>query len=104
MLKDGAAATIGAVREPYLRAMTRPEPFFGVLLTGQFTLAETFALSNRYVSWMVILIGDPLYTPFKTNPILTMDAALPSDLLPVDQGMDHFTPVPEPPKDANDSD
>ena len=104
MLKDGAAATIGAVREPYLRAMTRPEPFFGVLLTGQFTLAETFALSNRYVSWMVILIGDPLYTPFKTNPILTMDAALPADLLPVDQGMNHFTPVPEPPKDANDTD
>lgn len=99
MLARGAAATLGPVHEPFLQSMPRPDRFFGLLMTGQFTLAETFALSNPNVSWMVILIGDPLYTPFKANPLLRVEGVLKSTLLPVDFSRKHFAPIPKQPDD-----
>ena len=65
MLDDGVCATIGPVYEPYLVAFPRPEEFFGLLLRGDLTLVECYALSNPFNSWMMTLIGDPLYRPFK---------------------------------------
>jgi len=65
MLEKGAAATIGPVGEPYVHAFPPPELFFRLLLDGRLTLAECFALSNPYLSWKMVLIGDPLYRPFK---------------------------------------
>lgn len=64
MLARGAAATVGPVGEPYVHAFPPPEFFFRLLLEGRLTLAECFALSNPYLSWKMILIGDPLYRPF----------------------------------------
>jgi uncharacterized protein (TIGR03790 family) len=65
MLEDGVCVTIGPVYEPYLVAFPRPEEFFGLLLRGDLTLVECYALSNPFNSWMMTLIGDPLYRPFK---------------------------------------
>ncbi|MEN6622522.1 MAG: TIGR03790 family protein [Smithella sp.] len=65
MLEKGVAATIGPVGEPYLQSFPQPELFFGLLIDGRLTLAECFALSSPYLSWKMILIGDPLYRPFK---------------------------------------
>ena len=65
MLEKGVAATLGPVTEPYVQAFPPPELFFGLLTGGRFTLAECFALSNPYLSWQMVLIGDPLYRPFK---------------------------------------
>ncbi len=70
LLEDGAAATLGAVTEPYLLSLPKPDPFFSLLLTGKVTLAEAFHRTKPFVSWRVILIGDPLYMPFKNNPKL----------------------------------
>ena len=67
MLEKGAAATLGPVAEPYVHAFPLPDLFFGLLLEGRLTLAECYALSNPYWSWQMVLIGDPLYRPFK-NP------------------------------------
>ena len=78
MLNDGAAATLGAVAEPYLSAMPSPDDFFPLLMTGKLTLAEVYWKTVPMTSWMMSFIGDPLYTPFKTNPQLQ-----PSDLSPV---------------------
>jgi uncharacterized protein (TIGR03790 family) len=64
MLEKGAAATVGPVGEPYVHAFPPPELFFRLLLDGRLTLAECFALSNPYLSWKMVLIGDPLYRPF----------------------------------------
>jgi uncharacterized protein (TIGR03790 family) len=65
LLEDGVCATIGPVYEPYLGSFPRPDEFFGMLLQGELTLVECFARSNPFNSWMMTLIGDPLYRPFK---------------------------------------
>ena len=64
MLESGVAATLGPTSEPYLQAFPIPEIFFGLLLDGQLSLAECYALSKPFWSWQMVLIGDPLYRPF----------------------------------------
>lgn len=64
MLKNGITATLGAVSEPYLNAFPLPDDFFGQLLDG-YCLVEAYYRSNPFNSWQLVLIGDPLYTPFK---------------------------------------
>ncbi|MCX5806400.1 MAG: TIGR03790 family protein [Proteobacteria bacterium] len=64
MLEKGVAATLGPVAEPYLQAFPYPDVFFGCLLDGQ-SLIECYTASIPFWSWQMILIGDPLYRPFK---------------------------------------
>jgi uncharacterized protein (TIGR03790 family) len=64
MLEEGVCATIGPVYEPYLMAFPRPNEFFSTLLAGKLTLVEIYYLTKPYNSWMMTLIGDPLYRPF----------------------------------------
>ena len=70
LLNDGVSATLGPVSEPYLHAFPRPDDFFPLLLTGKFTLAEVYWHTNPLVSWKMCVVGDPLYTPYRTNPPL----------------------------------
>ena len=65
MLEKGVAATIGPVSEPYVNAFPLPELFFGLLVDGNLTLAECYLISIPYLSWKMVLVGDPLYLPFK---------------------------------------
>ncbi|MDQ5985708.1 MAG: hypothetical protein CSYNP_01424 [Syntrophus sp. SKADARSKE-3] len=65
MLDKGVAATIGPVDEPFVQAFPPPDLFFGLLMEGKLTLGECFAYSNPFLGWKMILIGDPLYRPFK---------------------------------------
>ena len=74
MIQNGVAATIGAVGEPRLGALPKPEEFFALLLTGKYTLAECYWRTVPHASWRMTLIGDPLYTPFKKNPQLPVSA------------------------------
>ncbi|MGV1099961.1 TIGR03790 family protein [Thiovibrio sp. JS02] len=67
MLEKGIAATLGPVSEPYVQAFPIPELFFSLLIRGDLTLAECFSLSSPYLSWKMVLIGDPLYRPFKNT-------------------------------------
>jgi uncharacterized protein (TIGR03790 family) len=67
MLEKGVAATIGPVAEPYVQAFPIPDAFFGLLLNGQPSLAECYALANPFWSWQMVLVGDPLYRPFKNS-------------------------------------
>ncbi|MBA4416880.1 MAG: TIGR03790 family protein [Syntrophus sp. (in: bacteria)] len=64
MLEKGVAATLGPVAEPYLQAFPPPDIFFGCLLDGQ-SLIDCYTLSAPFWSWQMVLIGDPLYRPFK---------------------------------------
>src|SRR5205085_1902007 len=68
LLRDGVVATIGAVNEPLLGAFPTPDDFFPLLFTGELPLAEVYWKTVPSGSWMLCLIGDPLYTPFKQNP------------------------------------
>jgi uncharacterized protein (TIGR03790 family) len=65
MLEKGAAATLGPVGEPYVETFPVPAVFFGLLIEGTQTLAECYTASNPCWSWQMVLIGDPLYRPFK---------------------------------------
>jgi uncharacterized protein (TIGR03790 family) len=68
LLEDGVCATIGPVYEPYLGSFPRPNDFFALLLRGDFTLVECYARTAPFNSWMITLIGDPLYRPFRNRP------------------------------------
>lgn len=68
LLANGVAATIGPVHEPYIQAFPLPELFFGLLLQGNFSLGEAYLLSLPFVSWQMVLVGDPLYRPFTPLP------------------------------------
>jgi len=69
MLEEGVAATLGPVGEPYVQAFPVPEVFFGLLVRGRLTLAECYMVSLPFLSWQMVLVGDPLYRPFKVNAI-----------------------------------
>jgi uncharacterized protein (TIGR03790 family) len=64
MLADGITATIGAVAEPYLHSFPNPREFFSGLLAGQ-CLVEAYYRTKPFNSWQLVLIGEPLYRPFK---------------------------------------
>ena len=70
LLEEGVAATIGPVAEPYVQGFPLPQLFFGLLLDGDFTLVEAYSLSLPFISWKMVLIGDPLYQPFRARGIL----------------------------------
>jgi len=61
MLDNGIAATIGPVGEPYVQSFPVPEIFFNFLTEGYLTLAESYIISLPYLSWKMVLVGDPLY-------------------------------------------
>ncbi len=65
MLEEGVAATIGPVGEPYVQSFPLPAIFFKYLTEGSLSLAECYILSVPYLSWKQVLVGDPLYRPFK---------------------------------------
>ncbi len=80
MIEDGVAATLGPVREPYLASFPRPDIFFPLLMTGKAPLLEVYYRTLPHLSWRQILIGDPLYTPFKNKPAIDLTAH-PSDAI-----------------------
>ncbi|MEJ2640925.1 MAG: TIGR03790 family protein [Desulfosarcinaceae bacterium] len=67
LLEEGVAATLGPVYEPYVQAFPLPSLFFGLLTEGYLTLAECFQVSLPYLSWQMVLVGDPLYRPFRSR-------------------------------------
>ncbi|MCK9588660.1 MAG: TIGR03790 family protein [Terrimicrobiaceae bacterium] len=65
LLARGAAATLGNVYEPYLSLTANLDVFQDRLMAG-FTLAESGWMSQRALSWMGVIVGDPLYRPYAT--------------------------------------
>ncbi len=63
LLAKGAAATIGNVYEPYLQLTAHLDVFNDRLLHG-FTFAESAYMSVQTLSWMSVMVGDPLYRPY----------------------------------------
>jgi uncharacterized protein (TIGR03790 family) len=64
LIHKGAAATVGNVYEPYLGASHH----FNILhdrLTQGYTLIESAYMSIPLLSWQNLVIGDPLYQPYK---------------------------------------
>ena len=70
MIEEGVAATLGPVREPYLQSFPRPDRFFPLLMSAKLCLIEVYYRTIPYLSWQQVLIGDPLYNPFRSRPAL----------------------------------
>lgn len=64
LLDHGAAAVLGNVWEPYLTLTTHFDIMNARLLDG-FTLGEAAWSGTPVISWMNVLVGDPLYRPFR---------------------------------------
>ena len=64
LIARGAAATLGNVYEPYLSFTANLDIFQDRLLAG-LSLAEAGWMSQRALSWMGIVVGDPLYRPYE---------------------------------------
>jgi uncharacterized protein (TIGR03790 family) len=78
LLKKGVCATLGPVSEPYTIGFPKPAEFFGFLATGEYTLVECYSRTILMCSWMTVLVGDPLYNPFRKNPKLKTADVVPS--------------------------
>jgi uncharacterized protein (TIGR03790 family) len=78
LLKKGVCATLGPVSEPYTIGFPKPAEFFGLLVTGEYTLVECYARTMLFCSWMTVLVGDPLYTPYKSGTKLKSADVVPS--------------------------
>jgi uncharacterized protein (TIGR03790 family) len=72
LIARGAAASIGNVYEPYLQLTSHLEILNDRLLHG-FTFAESAYMSSQALSWMSVMVGDPLYRPYASW--MQMDAA-----------------------------
>ena len=66
LVARGACAVLGNVYEPLLQMTTYLDIFNARLLAG-FTFAESAWIATPVLSWMQVMIGDPLYQPFKSS-------------------------------------
>ncbi|MFM8231630.1 MAG: TIGR03790 family protein [Chthoniobacterales bacterium] len=81
LVTRGAAATMGNVYEPYLDLTPHLDIFNERLLKG-FTLAESAYMSIKVLSWMNVVVGDPLYRPFAANQQGSWGSRPPADAGP----------------------
>lgn len=63
LVARGAAASLGNVYEPYLQLTAHLDILNDRLLHG-FTLAESASMATPALSWMTVVVGDPLYRPY----------------------------------------
>jgi uncharacterized protein (TIGR03790 family) len=63
LIREGITGVAGHVAEPLLGNTIRPDILFPAYVAG-FSLAEAFYLAMPSVSWMTVVVGDPLCTPF----------------------------------------
>src|SRR5438552_7892634 len=63
LISKGAAASLGYVYEPFLQLTAHLDTFNDRLLHG-FTFAESAYMSIPALSWMSVMVGDPLYRPY----------------------------------------
>lgn len=66
LVERGMTATVGNVFEPYLELTHRPQVFMEALERGS-TVGEAAYASLPALSWMAVLVGDPLYRPFAVS-------------------------------------
>ncbi len=64
LISRGADATMGTVYEPSLGLTPRLDVFTKRMLEGNY-FAEAAYASEAGLSWMVTVVGDPLYRPFR---------------------------------------
>ena len=64
LVRKGATGVLGNVYEPFLGGTTHLDVFLRRLLDG-YTLAEAAYMATPVLSWMSVVVGDPLYRPYE---------------------------------------
>ena len=62
-LMKGITITSGAAAEPYLEGLAHPDQVLLYLFQGA-NAGDALLRSTRWLKWMILNIGDPLYRPF----------------------------------------
>ncbi len=70
LIREGITGVAGHVAEPLLGNTIRPDILFPAYVAG-FSLAEAYYLAMPSVSWMTVVVGDPLCAPFATPDMRT---------------------------------
>ena len=68
LIDRGAAATLGNTWEPYLQASHHLDIFYDRLVRG-YSLVEAAYMSINVLSWQNVVLGDPLYTPYRITEV-----------------------------------
>jgi uncharacterized protein (TIGR03790 family) len=63
LIEHGAAVTMGPTNEPYLEAFPRPDLFLEKVYSGA-CIGAAYYQTLPWLSWRMVLLGDPLYRPF----------------------------------------
>jgi Tfp pilus assembly protein PilF len=66
LIREGITGVAGHVAEPLLGNTIRPNVLFPAYLAGH-SLAEAFYLAMPSLSWMTVVVGDPLCAPFSVS-------------------------------------
>ena len=66
LIANGAAVTMGPTNEPLLQAFVAPDDFLKVLFEGG-SVGEAYYATQKWLSWRMVLLGDPLYRPFRAG-------------------------------------
>ena len=69
LLAKGAAATMGAIDEPYLEGTPDLGAFALRFLPLGMSFGEAAYASLPVLSWQITIVGDPLYRPFDRPPL-----------------------------------
>ena len=69
LLARGVTCTLGCVAEPYLALTPHPGIFLERWGYLGMTFGEASMACRPALSWQTVAIGDPLYRPFRLNPI-----------------------------------
>ncbi len=64
LLARGAAASMGAVHEPFLIYTPQLHQFTRALCAGH-SFGESVYMAQSALSWQITVVGDPLYRPFR---------------------------------------
>ncbi|MGB0579928.1 MAG: TIGR03790 family protein [Limisphaerales bacterium] len=70
MIVQGATATMGNVYEPFLAGTPDAGIFVDRMLNYGFSLGEAAYASQKSLSWMTTVVGDPMYRPCARHPQL----------------------------------
>ncbi len=79
-LQAGVTVSSGAVNEPYLQGLTRAGGLARNLLEGA-NVGDAFLRNTRWLKWMILNIGDPLYRPFPITGRAPFNPPAPTDSL-----------------------
>jgi len=72
-VRAGATGTHGTVAEPLNNVF--PNAGSMLLYTFGYSLGESYFLSERFLYWQNITLGDPLATPYAKRPTVTFDGS-----------------------------